>query len=341
MRAVLGRLGLAMLSLLVGLGLAEGALAFLLEHAELAKRLPGGALSHLRSYYLQHDRTLLQALPECSRYDPGLFYTLRPGECRFRNREFDTVLRVNSAGLRDSEAALAAPEIIVVGDSFAMGWGVEQAEAFPQVLGRLSGRRVLNAGLPSYATVREARLLDRLDTSRLRGLVVQYDSNDSEENRLYAERGNQLLINDERAFRQDVQRAGRRHRYFPGAFSFRIVRGVVAPEVHPEPPVLPVRDQARLFLNALAHASSRDLGGVAVVVLDLDPNRLATGDFATAVQETAVEPEWPEFIRRLQVADLRGRLGPDDYFVLDDHLRKSGHAKVAERILERLRDAGL
>ena len=54
----------------------------------------------------------------------------------------------------------------MLGDSHAMGWGVEQEEALPQVLARKSGRKVLNAAVSSYGTVREMLMLDRLDTSR-------------------------------------------------------------------------------------------------------------------------------------------------------------------------------
>jgi hypothetical protein len=341
MRAVLGRLLLAILSLAVGLGIAEGAFVLLLEHPRAAAGLPGGVLSHVRDYYLHHDRVMVQAMPECSRYDEGLFYTLKPGECRFANREFDTTLRVNSAGLRDTEEALQAPEVIVLGDSFAMGWGVAQEEAFPQRLAALSGRRVLNAGIPSYGTVREARLLDRLDTSRLRFLVVQYDDNDSEENRLFEERGNELLINHERSYQQDLMRSGRRHGWYPGKVTYWIVRGVVAPEKIVTPPVLTEAHQARIFLNALQHATSRDLSQVRVVVMDLNADRLITSDFTTTLQKAAVSAKWPPFLRSLQVVDMRGHLEADDYYVLDDHLRASGHAKVAARLLEELREAGL
>lgn len=341
MRAVLERLALAALSLLAGLGVAELVFGTLLRHPAALRALPSAVASHLRAYYLNHDRDMVQSQPECARYDPELFYTLRPGGCRFVNREYDTTLQVNSAGLRDSEAALQAPEVIVLGDSFAMGWGVEQEEAFPRQLARQSGRSVLNAGIPSYGTVREVRLLDRLDTSRLRVLVVQYDENDGEENRLYAERGNVLLVSDERAYRQDVQRAGRRQKYFFGRYSFEIVRGIVAPERSTLPPVLTPAHQARIFANALAHASSRDLAQVQVLVVDLDADRQVSAALAQAIQREAVQDRYPPFVRRLQLVDLGGRLLPEDYFVLDDHLRASGHRKIAESLLEKLRESGL
>lgn len=330
---------LLVVSILAALAVAESVFALLLASPGALGRAPSGLLSHLRGYYLRHDRVMAQSLPECAIYDPEFFYTLRPGSCRFRNREFDTTLRINSKGLRDTEDALQAPEVVVLGDSFAMGWGVEQEQAFPQVLRRLSGRRALNAGVPSFGTVREARLLDRLDTSRLRLLVVQYSSNDSEENRLFEERGNRLLIEHERLFAQDVQRGSRRNRNYFGKITFDILHDSFFPS-HSGPPVLPVATQARLFVNALVHGTTRDLAPVEILVLELDSYAVGSSDFLAALQREAVTPNQPPFIRRLRVVDLRGQLRPEDYFVLDDHLRASGHAKVAGLLFERLREWG-
>jgi lysophospholipase L1-like esterase len=331
---------LLVVPLVATLVIAETAFALLLASPGVLGQAPRGLLSHLRGYYLRHDRVLAQSLPECAMYDPGLFYTMRPGTCRFRNREFDTTLRINSKGVRDTEDALQAPEVVVLGDSFAMGWGVEQDEAFPQVLRRLSGRRVLNTGVPSYGTVREAHVLDRLDTSQLRFLVVEYSSNDAEENRLFEVRGNTLLIGRERLFGQDVQRGERRHRYHVGKITFDILHDILIPP-HSDPPVPPPTIQARLFINALVHGTSRDLASVRILVLELDSYALGSSDFMAALQREAATSDQPPFIRRLRVADLSGRVLPEDYFVLDDHLRASGHAKVAGLLLEKLREMGL
>src|SRR5262245_30955882 len=62
-------------------------------------------------------------LANCGRYDAGLTYMLKPGRCRFASVEFDTQVNVNSFGLRDDEESLTGPEIIVLGDSNAMGHG--------------------------------------------------------------------------------------------------------------------------------------------------------------------------------------------------------------------------
>ncbi len=52
------------------------------------ERIPTQLLDLFRTYYYNLDRKTIQFLPECSRYDDALFYTLRTGECQFSNAEF-------------------------------------------------------------------------------------------------------------------------------------------------------------------------------------------------------------------------------------------------------------
>lgn len=332
-KAVLGTVALVTASLVVALAVAEAAFALLLSRPGSLRRLPANVLGHLRAYHIAHERTLLQALPECARYDPEVFYTLRPGTCRFTSREFDTVVRVNRAGLRDDEASLEAPEVVVAGDSFALGWGVAAEESFPSVLERLTGRRVLNAGVPSFGTVREMRLLDRLDTSALRWLVVQYADNDARENWDFFRWGH-LPVSGEELFTADVQRRSRPRRYWPGKIAATIVRSAVSGSA--DGPGLPPDDQARHFVNALGRGTKKDLSGVEVIVLQLSGYHAPRNGFEAAVLREASRSGHPEFVRRLSVLELWGTLGPDDFMVLDDHLNARGHGRLAERLAERI-----
>ncbi len=334
LRAILGRLLLVAFGCFVALATSEAAFSLLLSAPALLVRLPATTRSHLEAYYLQHDRKLLQTLPECAQYDPGLYYTLKPGECRFANREFDTRLRVNRAGVRDDEASLVAPEVIVLGDSFAMGWGVEQDQSFPEVLERRLGRRLLNAGVPSYGTVREMQLMDRVDTSRLRCLVIQYDDNDAEENRRFLHEGNVLPIGSPRHYRQDLLRAERRRRYWFPKMSFEIVRGILRPLPLPASPEGGPREEAHWFLNALLHAGHTELRGVQIVVAQISPGRVVNGAFNAALMKEISLRDQPAFVQRIQGVDLTGTLGRGDYWALDDHLRPSGHQKVAAALAD-------
>ncbi|MGO8056386.1 hypothetical protein, partial [Rhizobium leguminosarum] len=51
-----------------------------------------------------------------------------------------------------------------------------------QQIEKISGLRVLNAGISSYGTAREIELLKQLDTSALKFIMIQYCSNDDAEN---------------------------------------------------------------------------------------------------------------------------------------------------------------
>lgn len=94
------------------------------------------------------------------RYDPLLGWAHEPGqEGIFEARQFRTHVRINQAGLRDREHTYDRPDgvkrILVVGDSFAWGYGVEDADRFSQRLESMPGVEVINAGVSGYSTDQE------------------------------------------------------------------------------------------------------------------------------------------------------------------------------------------
>ena len=324
-------------SVLVTLLICEGCFTLLLARPELLRVLPANTVSHLRRYYLAHDRNMIQAMPECARYDAGLFYTLKPGRFRFRNREFDNEFRVNHLGLRDDEASLNAPVVVVVGDSYAMGWGIEQEETIAKTVERRMGLRSLNGGIASYGTVREIRLLDRLDTSALQYLVIQYDDDDVLENRPFTNHDNTFAVGDAGQYGRDVERAERRKRYYFGRRTYEILKCILSPEpIHEPPPATPA-DQARYFVNAVLHAGRTDLSRVRIVVLEVSLSRRIEDAFPLALEREISSPAYPHHIRAMSVLDLAGRLRPEHYYELDDHLRAAGQAVVAEAVVEAIR----
>jgi hypothetical protein len=95
------------------------------------------------------------------RPDATLGYALRPGWSGWHaGPGFRVAVRVNGLGLRGPERDAAKPRgsrrVLVVGDSFAFGWGVEETEAFPARLERRWRERgdadeVLDAAVPGWA----------------------------------------------------------------------------------------------------------------------------------------------------------------------------------------------
>ena len=103
----------------------------------------------------------LAANPAIYQKGDPLPYSLAPGtRGRLLRDEFDTQVIINAHGYRDDDFALEKPEgterILVLGDSFTFGWGVESDETYSQQLekilaGNHPGRsiEVINAGFAS------------------------------------------------------------------------------------------------------------------------------------------------------------------------------------------------
>jgi hypothetical protein len=324
-------------SLVVTLAVSEGFFTLLLARPSLLRGLPQATVGHVRRLYLAHDRNLIQAMPCCARYDPELFYTLRPGQFRFRNREFDNGFRVNHLGLRDSESALRSPQVVVVGDSYAMGWGVDQDATLAALIGQSTGLRALNAGIAGYGTVREMRLLDRIDTTALRYLVIQYCDDDVLETRPFSSHGNVFEVGDEGRYAEDVKRAERRKRYWFGRRTYEFLRGVFAPEREPGPRPATAAEHARYFVNAVLHAGHTDLSNVRLIVFEISQSRTVDGSFAVALQKEMATNGYPRVIGDMTVLSLEGRLEAKHYYDLDDHLTKEGQAAVAAAVIEAIR----
>lgn len=154
MKTAVKVIAINLIGVLIILALYEGFLFALIGHPDLLRKCPMGLRNSIGYLYNNGDRRIIQFSPDCARFDKNLGYTLKPGQCIFSGSEFSNTYWVNSAGLRDDESSLDHPEIIVTGDSFAMGWGVEKEETYAQLLERKTRLRVLNAAISSYGTAR-------------------------------------------------------------------------------------------------------------------------------------------------------------------------------------------
>jgi lysophospholipase L1-like esterase len=94
------------------------------------------------------------------KYDALLGWAHKPGqEGIFETPEFRTTVRINQKGLRDREHSYERQNdnkrILVLGDSFAWGYGVEESERFSQLLEKSLDVEVINAGVSGYSTDQE------------------------------------------------------------------------------------------------------------------------------------------------------------------------------------------
>lgn len=124
------------------------------------------------------------------RPDRTWLYGMRPGAAGRFHESGDVHYRVNADGFRDREYAQAKPDgvfrIIILGDSVAFGWGVDQADTFTERLeAKLSQQlpepkiEVLNLGISGYNPYTQARLLEDVGVRYQPDLViVQFCIND-------------------------------------------------------------------------------------------------------------------------------------------------------------------
>ena len=306
---------------------------------ELLLHRPGFApepiIGLLQSYYFSTDQPIIQYLPECARYDPQLTYTLKPGHCRFQGRYFDTWVEVNRLGTRDDDSSLIGPELIVIGDSESMGWGVKQQELYSEIIKGKQGHKVLNLAVSSYGTVRELQMLARADTSRLQILIVQYSNNDLWENIAYFESGNHLPISTQAEYEERCRSHLANLAYYPGKHlnwllhetwhrlwtgrTSSPMRGWVAAGVV-VPDALLAAPHGHYFWHALRHAET-SLDGVILVVLAEDHDVLEQ----LRSLEEKIAPT-----RLFVVAMPTGR---GMRYPLDGHLTAEGHRQLATEIL--------
>jgi len=136
--------------------------------------------------------------------DPDVGFRLKPGaRSRYRTAEFDTLIEINDAGVRDSEPlGPKGPDerrIVILGDSLVLSVQVPFERTFGELLeARLNSRqsryryRVVNAGVQGYGPVHELlffrKLGARLDPDVV--LASVFVGNDAEE-----AFGNRALLN--------------------------------------------------------------------------------------------------------------------------------------------------
>lgn len=108
-------------------------------------------------------------------YDDDLVYRLRPDATLEGKRTpyfVHPAIHTNSMGFRDHEFVLPKPagtfRVLSLGDSYAFGWGVALEETYAKRLEHAlrtdapaAHAEVLNAGVPSYESWRELRVLER------------------------------------------------------------------------------------------------------------------------------------------------------------------------------------
>lgn len=324
--------------LLFGMIFYEMTIVLSLEYPTLLKFLPRNFGMHIKDIYDNFDMNSFAFNADCSQFDSKVYYRLRPGRCEFSNREFHNEFLINRQGFRDDEKSLQSPDVIVLGDSFSMGWGVNQQETYAQVIEKEMKLKVLNTGTASFDTVREMRLLDQLDTSQLKYLIIQYCSNDFWGNWKFYRDGNQYTQRSEKEYKRFLNFYKRSRWYYPGKYIFfslsvylenflsKFTKSCFANT--------PYTSSIKFFLNALMHASNIDLSKVKIIVFQMNSYYFLNDRFILSLKKEINSQRYPQYIKNAILIDSSKTMKRSDYYILDRHLNAQGHRIVAQIIMK-------
>jgi hypothetical protein len=321
--------------------LFELVMLFLLRNPKFLRKLSRKIENSAGYLYAQGDRKIMQFKEGCGCYHPDLGYTLKPGTFVFTEREFSNSYFINSLGIRDTEEALVRPEIVIVGDSFALGWGVNQEETFAKLLERKTKLKTLNTSIPSYGTVREMLMLRRVDISNLKCLIIQYCSDDYDENLRFYLNGNRPQIMRSQTFQDMMTSQSCPNKYFFGKYLLlKIKKKIEESRSLPEKTVEDIQlNDVDLFLYVLRQ-NEDILSSVPIIVFEMS-GKNQTNIFTIGLKEKMINSNNPSFIKNLIVPDMLQHLKDEHFYILDDHLNYQGHIVVADLLCNVIKKAGI
>ena len=101
--------------------------------------------NYQRNFYLWGGlRDIWQSHNECVEFDQDLIFIPKENTCKFKNFEFETSLTFDKFGRYSDHPISNGNGIAVLGDSHAMGWGVNDEETFSAILEKKIDKKIHN-----------------------------------------------------------------------------------------------------------------------------------------------------------------------------------------------------
>lgn len=273
-------------------------------------------------------RNIWQQQKECVSFDKDLLYIPKIGSCTFENAEFKTILNFKKEFRSNGPTKILADKkdnnIVVLGDSLAMGWGVNDHETYSSILERKTSRKVYNQGVSSYGTIRQVKRLINSETyNNINTIVIHYHYNDFIEN-------NELKINK-------VYNTKKYDKIFEknnvGIFwllrqlkrSFRTVYNEFKNVSF---------NRKKNFINLDLEKHMKIVEKIIVENLDFTKKKII---ILFIEESNMLISNFPKKSKNENVDYLILKLNKDSFYIVDDHLNQLGHKIVADKIIEKLK----
>jgi hypothetical protein len=298
-------------------------------------------------------RDVYQYNPKHVQFHPYTGYINKPNlNVAFGNKEFNTNIQTNSSGFRDDEESNQNPNVLILGDSFGFGWGVEKDENMEAVLEKKSGLSILNMSVSGYNNVQELALLEEWEkTNSLKDktLLLLYYVNDMYDNVSDASGLSPLINKTDDSIIMLPPKLTAYNNWISGAstglgktlaknfYTLYYLRNLYAyirsfwteKELENKSSVInpEIGNQIRSFRSILKRFSIICKGQNCKMIIVYIPH-------SPHFKSSRYTKEY--FILKFLVAsfnfdlvDLSGRLNEKDYYLLDEHWNRNGNERVA------------
>ena len=279
-----------------------------------------------KQIYFKGYRNIWQNNKNCSIFDQQLLYKPKIGSCEFTNPEFKTNLIFNEF-FRVHETILdkniSNDYIVVLGDSIAMGWGVNNDETFSYHLEKKLNKKVYNMAVSSYGSVREIKKLKLSPFyENSNTIIIQYHPNDIGENK-------ELDINKIYSIKEFQKKFDKNS---SNINIYKLILGTF-------------KSSIRLFFSDINDKIFREknlelidfsndkkyLQKVIKENIDINRKRVIIVLLISPWQKVINFPENSERIEYILL-----KLNKSDFFIIDDHPNKLGHLKIANILIDYL-----
>ena len=275
-----------------------------------------------KKIYFEGYRNIWQYNNNCTSYDKNLLYKPKSGECIFNNPEFKTKLKFDnfkrSSGETNKEINLN-DYILVLGDSVAMGWGVNDDETFSHHLEKKINKNVYNLAVSSYGTVREIKRLKMSPYyEKSKDIIIQYHPNDLGENKeldvnkIYSKEDFDKIFENQKLKKNNIQ-------VILGTFksSLRLFFSDIIDKVFREKNLELIDfkiDQKYLekVLNENLNIQEKRI----IIILIVQPWQKVLN--------------FPNKSEKLEYVLIK--LDKSEFFIIDDHPNYLGHKKIADKL---------
>ena len=272
-----------------------------------------------RNFYVIGLRNIWHAQSDCIDFSDNQIYVPKKTSCKFNNIEFNTTISFDEFGrYSDHPNNNYNSGIVVLGDSHAMGWGVNDNETFSYLLEKKINRPVYNLAVSGYGTVRElirlreSNLLEKIDT-----IIIQYCYNDHGENVHYKKTTLDVAKEKYKLVKEATKLSLWEKLRKSFRYSIIIAKDIITNKKKP----LAFDHHNETFIEVLKKFEF--LKDKRIIVFYVNGHQQKFSNFPSGKSKD---------FNNLEYIDLNIEEDTSSFYLIDGHLNSTGHMKVAEKL---------